>query len=275
MRLFTTETRYVVSNTGDRGYVPDPDERLDQEVPNGFPAKLVKLLHARWRAGGDPVTFLPCELTSRNGDVLRDAVLKIAQEWETEAEFQQWIGQECVWANSLVDRIVSEPLQPIGAVAEPYALWAIEDRPSLTSFCRHRDIRIVPDLRPYEWLKLFILNLGHTFLAERWLTQSRPRGETVREALQDPDTLAALTALYEREVLPIFAGIGMGDEAAAYKNTVMDRFANPYLNHRLSDIASNHAEKKIRRIGGLLDLARARKVDHPTPVLDACLNSSS
>ena len=67
----------------------------------------------------------------------------------------------CLWVNSLVDRIVSEPLEPLGAVAEPYALWAIENRPGLEPPCRHADVVVTDDLKRYERLKLFLLNLGH------------------------------------------------------------------------------------------------------------------
>ena len=40
----------IVSNTADRGYELDPADRPEDRVPRSFPAKLVKLLHARWRA---------------------------------------------------------------------------------------------------------------------------------------------------------------------------------------------------------------------------------
>ena len=39
----------IVSNTADRGYELDPADRWEDRVPRSFPAKLVKLLHARWR----------------------------------------------------------------------------------------------------------------------------------------------------------------------------------------------------------------------------------
>ena len=42
--------------------------------PRGFAAKLAVLLHDRYRAGGAPITLLPCELVSHNGDTLRDLV---------------------------------------------------------------------------------------------------------------------------------------------------------------------------------------------------------
>ena len=52
----------------------------------------------------------------------------------------------------------------------------------------------------------------------------------------------------------------MGDEARAYLETVIERFSNPFLNHRLSEIFINHEAKKRRRFGGLIDLAKANGV---------------
>ena len=45
--MFVDEARWVISNTGDRGYELDPADRLDGPVPRSFPAKLTKLLVAR------------------------------------------------------------------------------------------------------------------------------------------------------------------------------------------------------------------------------------
>ena len=60
------------------------------------------------------------------------------------------------------------------------------------------------DLQRYERLKLFILNLGHTYLAEIWARDGKPPELTVREAMSDEATCAALDSLYEEEVLPAF-----------------------------------------------------------------------
>ena len=79
---------------------------------------------------------------------------------------RQWLSDTVVWGNTLVDRIVSEPLEPAGAIAEPYALWAIEKQPGLKLPCSHPCVLLVDDLTPYEKLKLHILNLGHTVLAD-------------------------------------------------------------------------------------------------------------
>jgi tagaturonate reductase len=257
-RLFVA-ARCAVSNTADRGYETDPDDRPDGGAPRSFPAKLAKLLLARHRAGADPITLFPCELTPTNGQVLRGVVLDVLHRWQAPEKARRWVAEECLWVNSLVDRIVSEPLEPLGAMAEPYALWAIEDQPGLELPCRHPAIVVAADLKPYERLKLFILNLGHTYLAEIWAKEGGAPGLTVREAVADTNMRAKLDALYAEGVLPVFAAIGMGDEAQAYLKTVTERFSNPFLDHRLSEIFINHEAKKRRRFGGLIELAKANE----------------
>ena len=65
---------------------------------------------------------------------------------------------------------------------------------------------VAADLKPYERLKLFILNLGHTYLAELWAKEGGAPTLTVREAVADTTMRAKLDALYAEEVLPVFAG---------------------------------------------------------------------
>ena len=264
-----------VSNTADRGYELDPADRPEDRVPRSFPAKLLKLLLARWRHRAEPVTLFPLELIPRNGEVLRGVVDRLAADWSMEPAFRAWLAGRCVWACSLVDRIVSEALDPIGAVAEPYALWAIEDAPGLQPVCRHPDLVVTADLARYERLKLFILNLGHTWLAERWLLDRRPPDQTVLEALADPALAASLDGLYDAEVLPVFAALGLGEAAAAYRRTTLERFRNPFLRHRLADIAHNHGAKKERRFAGLLGLAAATAPQLRQPRLAAALRSGA
>jgi tagaturonate reductase len=272
-KLFVEDARWVISNTGDRGYELDAADRPEGEVPRSFPAKLTKLLLARFRAGRAPLTLLPCELIVGNGDRLKAIVLEIAQGWGLEEGFAHWAGRDCLWVNSLVDRIVSEPLEPAGAVAEPYALWAVERQPGLVMPCTHPAIVLTDDLARYERLKLFILNLGHTWLAEGWAARGRNASMTVRALLAQPEIRSDLDDLYDREVLPVFAQIGLGEESQAYRSAVIERFMNPFLNHFLADIFTNHAAKKLRRFGGLIDLKRARGLDLPQPRLEAALTA--
>ena len=108
------------------------------------------------------------------------------------------------------------------------------------------------DLEPFERLKLHILNLGHTVLADIWQSEARAADETVRAILADPLIRERLDRVYRREVIPGFAARGMEEEATTYVATTMERFLNPYLDHRIADIAQNHAVKVDRRIAAFL-----------------------
>ena len=249
--IVAEEAEILISNTGDTGYQVGEDDPIT-DVPRSFPGKLLLLLKARFDAGGRPLTILPCELVSRNGDVLKALMLRLAAEREKDKAFADWLDKDVVWANTLVDRIVSEPLEPTGAIAEPYALWAIENQPGLRPPCIHPCVKLVDDLTPYEKLKLHILNLGHTVLADLWLRQGRDPKETVREILADAGVAARLDHIYRSEVIPAFAAKGLESEAADYVVATLERFRNPFLDHRLSDIANHHREKIERRIVDLL-----------------------
>lgn len=254
--LFAADTDAVISNTGDTGYAEMPDDvsaLTDPTLcPAGFPARLTALLMARWLAGGAALTVYPCELISGNGTVLRGLVSDLAQRAGLAPAFVNWLASSVTFANSLVDRIVSEPIEPAGAIAEPYALWAIEGLGPQAAPFAHPAIVVVPDLEPLERLKLHILNLSHTVLADRWL-QGAPEGMLVREAMAEPAWRGMLEQLIQAEVLPGFAAKGMEDAARAYLATTLERFENPFLEHRLADIAQNHPAKVARRIGGFLD----------------------
>jgi tagaturonate reductase len=274
--LAAGEVRVILSNTGDRGYQLDPADGptlLDQadQAPRSFPAKLLVLLHHRWRNGAAPLSLFPCELVSRNGDQLKRIVGDLAAAWGLPDAFLHYLSEECRWANSLVDRIVSEPLRPVGAVAEPYALWAIERQDGLILPCTHPAIQLVDELAPVERLKLHLLNLGHTWLADGWLREGRAPEETVFQAMNAPAIRDDLEALWREEVLPVFAALGQGTEAEAYRDSVRDRFLNPFLDHRLADIAQNHADKIQRRLAPVVALAAERTLSIPQARLRAAL----
>ena len=255
------EVQVIVSNTGDRGYAEDRcdlPEGLAEDAapPRGFPAKLAVLLHDRWRTQPlAPLSIYPCELISRNGDTLRDIVVEIATRWALPIEFLAYLREHCVWVNSLVDRIVSEALQPAGAVAEPYALWAIERRARQVLPCSHEAIVLTDALEGYERRKLFLLNLGHSVLAERWLLDRRPADETVLQAMNDAAMRDSLESIWADEVMPVFDALGQRAEATAYLAELRERLLNPFLAHRLADIAKDHVQKKQRRFAPLISLA--------------------
>lgn len=266
VRIAVEEAEIILSNTGDAGWMPQAADELPYFTQAmSYPAKLTQLLLARFQAGGRPLTVMPAELVARNGDKLRARIFELAPPLSD--EFAAWVAEKVVFANSLVDRIVSEPLEPAGAVAEPYALWAIENAPNLIVPCTHPAIRLVPDLKQIETLKLHVLNLGHTYLVANWLARGGDRDRLVRDEMADAAIRADLADLYEQEVLPTFLAAGYGDAARDYVETTLERFANPFLVHRLSDIAQNHDEKTQRRIGAFIDWGRALGVTGDQPRL--------
>jgi len=250
-RVFCDEAEVVISNTGDAGFQPQPAD-LDPLPAQAmsFPAKLAHLLAARFRAGGRPLLVMPMELVSGNGGVLKARVLEIMRANGSPPELADWIAA-LPFADSLVDRIVSEPLEPAGAVAEPYALWAIQAAEGVAAPCDHPAVQVVDRLDDIERLKLHILNLGHSALADYWRGNGGRRGALVRQLMDGPEG-AALLELYEAEVLPGFARKGRLAEAGAYLAATLDRFRNPFLDHHIEDIAQNHAQKTERRIAAFL-----------------------
>lgn len=266
----------IVSNTADTGYVLDTADtsallQAPQATPRSYPAKLLVLLHHRWQRSPEaPLTLYPCELVSRNGETLRAIVCDLALDWGAPPAFIHYLQTHCVWVNSLVDRIVSSPLEPAGAVAEPYALWAIEQQDRMVLPCSHPAIVLTDELASFEQRKLWLLNLGHTFLAECWQRMGGPADLTVVQAMHTPALRDPLEAVWAEEVLPVLDAEGRGAEARLYLEELRDRLLNPFLEHRLADIAKNHGEKKQRRMAPVVQRAEELRL----PIAQSQLRSA-
>lgn len=269
--IFVKKAEIILSNTGDAGYAPRPaDGTPGFHQSKSFPGKLIDLLRMRFSAGAVPLQIMPLELIVNNGAVLKARVLELAQ--SDSAAFRNYLERDVIWVNSLVDRIVSEPLEPAGAVAEPYALWAIEAQPGLRVPCDHPSVQVVEDLGKIEALKLFVLNLGHSFFADVWIKDGSDDSAIVRDMMATPE---ALNAVLQDEVRPGFVAAGWGDDFDSYVATTMDRFANPFLAHRIADIAQNHNQKVARRIGGFLAFARDHGDVSDKPILQAIVQNNA
>ena len=240
--------RWIVSNTTEAGFALDSADESNSGVPRSFPAKLLAVLLARHAAGLPGVTVLPCELIEHNGSRLRELVLEQAARWAVVPAALAWLKDECRWVNNLVDRIVpgppkSHPLlesDPLLLSAEPFAFWAIESAGGFE--LKHPAIVTAADITPYYLRKVRILNGLHSAL----VCKALPMGiETVREAVEHPEVGPWLQRLLDEEIVPVLDG--RVDDPAAFGRTTLDRFRNPFLEHKLSAIALNHeAKMKVR-----------------------------
>lgn len=266
--------RFILSNVSEAGYAPqDADATPGFDNSMSFVAKLTLLLKARMTAGAGPCTILPLELFPDNGAHLRDLVHAQARLWGEPVDFHDAIDAH-IWVNSLVDRIVSEPIDPVGAVAEPYCLWAIEAATGLDlPFADHPAVTITNDLKTFERLKLYLLNLSHTYMAHIWHRDAMPKDLLVKEFVADASLRTKLTTMAMAEVLPTFASAGIGQQAEAYFDTTLERFDNPFLNHRLSDIANGHVSKVASRVRSFLTWAQSLDADFDAPTLNAIQNA--
>ena len=241
----------IVSNTTEAGYALDPREKSTDSPPRSFPGKLLSVLKARFEAAAPGVSILPCELLDRNAERLLDLVVQTARRWELSGDLIDWIRSECTWHNTLVDRIVSAPSpddalaadDPLFAVAEPFALWLIEGRPRASALMNHPAIRQVDRLEPYHLRKVRILNGAHTAL----VAKAVPAGfQIVREAVLDGEIGSWLRTLLFEEIVPTLEG--RTEDPRGFAREVLQRFANPFLDHRLADIALHHDVKIKTRL---------------------------
>jgi tagaturonate reductase len=134
---------------------------------------------------------------------------------------------------------------------------------------QHPKIIYTDELEPFLRLKLHILNLGRTYIADVWRRGGRFENEVVRNSLSDPNVWARLRSLYDDEVLPGFAAHGMGDQANRYCAETPERFDNPFLNHCVSDIFQNHQLKVERRVKDFITWVRAATTSLSLPRLGA------
>ncbi|WP_422014987.1 tagaturonate reductase [Roseateles sp.] len=264
--------RFVVSNTTEAGIAVNDTDRFDDRPPTAFPAKLCRWLHERWRRGGAGVVLLPCELVEANGPALQRAVHHFAMRWSLEAGFLAWLANECVFCSTLVDRIVSgapgdderaaleaelgRP-DPFMVCAEPFHSWLIEGPASLADELRldgaGLHVELVPDLRPYRQRKVGLLNGAHTLLVAPGLLMGL---DSVGDAMRD-DTLAGfLQAALADEIMPALPL--PREQLLPFAAATLQRFRNPFVQHRLASIALNSWPKFVTRL--LPQLLRYREL---------------
>lgn len=267
--------RFVVSNTTEAGIAYAEESYTPDACQDSFPAKVTALLYARYQVLGGTaksgLVFLPCELIEANGTNLRRFVLQYAEEWKLPAEFVAWVKDHNHFCNTLVDRIVpgfpkaeADELyakfgytDPLLATAEPFLLWVIEGPKEIAEeIPLHKsgaEVVWTNDLQPYRTRKVRILNGAHTASS---LASYCAGLDTVREMTEDAVVSKFLHRVMFDEIVPF---VPLPDaERKAYADTIMERFANPYIRHELISISLNSVSKwKVRVLPTVKDFVKA------------------
>lgn len=254
------ELRFVVSNTTEAGIVFDAGDEFAWNPPRTFPGKLTKFLYHRYETfpgdRGKGLVMLPVELIDDNGGVLKECVLRFIDLWNLGDGFRIWVEEACVFASTLVDRIVTgypkdneqEEWEKLGyedhimVTGEPFALWVIESPRDISGEFPLPEaglpVIFTEDQKPYKQRKVRILNGAHTsFVLASFLCGH----DTVKESMEDGDIRQFLERTIFHEVIPTLTL--PEEELKEFAEAVIGRFDNPYVKHALLSISLNSVSK--------------------------------
>ncbi|TDD60725.1 mannitol dehydrogenase family protein, partial [Kribbella antibiotica] len=254
--LTVTEKGYRAKNGG----LDLDDPEIQADLAGRPPRTVVGQLAAALARRESPLTIVSCDNLVANGPFLRRLVAEYFDALGTVPD----VFEASRFPASMVDRIVpattdadrDEAARLLGVrdeavvVAEPFLQWVIEDdfagpRPAW----EQGGAVLTADVAPWEQAKLRILNATHSMLA--YLGALRGY-ETIAEAVRDQELAALAHTLITDDVIPTLTPPD-GLDLAAYGATVLDRFANPALKHRTTQVAMDGSVKLPVRLLGTVE----------------------
>jgi len=250
-------TRIVSFTVTEAGYYLDAKDRLDdahaelaadieaarEPGAGGTLARtiygaLVAILRERMRRGAGALTLLNCDNLRHNGDRSRDGLLQFIALVGDHA-LLDWVREHTSSPNAMVDRITPRPTPDVAervraatgwadavpVMAERFIQWVIEDR-----FIAGRPdwqkvgVEMVASVDPYEEAKIRLLNATHSCIA--W-AGTLAGYEFIHEGTHDP-AIRRLAHDYASDgVIPVLQPSPI--DLAAYRDVVLERFANPAI----------------------------------------------
>ena len=270
------EIRFIVSNTTEAGIAFDENDKLNEGCQKSYPGKLTALLYHRFVTfNGDSnkgFIIIPCELIDRNGEKLKEIVLKYAEIWNLGEDFVNWINKDNTFCCSLVDRIVPgyprDTIDEVRAelgyddnlvdVGEIFHLWVIEGPQSIKNELPIEkaglNVKVVDDMTPYRTRKVRILNGPHTAMVPvAYLYGLETVGESVdHEVIGKYVHDVIYDEIIETLDLP-------HEELVEFADAIIERFQNPYVKHYLMSIALNSMSKyKTRDLPSLTEYLKRK-----------------
>lgn len=252
--------RFVISNTTEAGIVLDTSDSIELCPPKTYPGKLTKFLYERFTYfNGDKskgLIMLPVELIDNNGTELKKCVKELTKAWGLSAEFTDWLDSACIFANTLVDRIVTgypkdedeKIFNEFGyedkllVTGEPFALWVIESDKDFSSELTFEKaglpVIFTDNCKPYKQRKVRILNGAHTsFVPVSFLAGN----DFVKQSMDDKIIRDFMQCTIFDEVIPTLEL--PEQELKEFAEAVTERFLNPYIKHSLLAISLNGVSK--------------------------------
>ena len=276
--LCAPETKIVSLTVTEKGYGVDratggvdprhpaiAGDLADPAHPQGVAGLLVWALGQRRAAGAPPFTVLCCDNLPENGPLVRSLLIDFAR--RTAPDLAAHIASDVAFPATMVDRItpargpetlrLAEELTGHADAAaiecEAFRQWVIEDRfPTGRPAWEAGGALFVEDVRPFEEMKLRMLNGTHSMLAYAGFLAGH---KYVRDVMADPD----LATLVKRHLAAAAATLDdlPGIDLIAYADDLAHRFANPHLAHETYQIAMDGSEKMPQRIfAAAIDAAR-------------------
>ena len=270
------DLRFVFSNTTEAGIEHKPEPYTPGTCQNTYPAKLTSLMFERWKAFGGAaekgVVFIPCELIDKNGITLKKYMLQYASEWNLPQGFAEWLEKSCLFINTLVDRIVAgyprAEAEKICAelgyqdnlldCGEIFHFFVMEGPESILKELPLKEcglnVVVTDNQSPYRTRKVRFLNGAHT--AD--VLASIIGGLTfVDEMMNDPVFGKMVRKAIYGE---IFHTVNLPEnEKQFFADSIVERFLNPFAQHRLLSISLNSVSKwKVRVMPSLLDYTKLK-----------------
>lgn len=263
----SADMQVIISNTTEVGIQYVANDPISGGSPKSFPAKLLAFLVARFDhfkgSAESGMVIVPTELIINNGDALKDIVLKLAADHQLPAAFITWLNTHNHFCNSLVDRIVpgAPDAQTNAAIcadlgytdknliiSEVYSLWAIQGGSrvkDVLSFAKaDAGVVIAEDIEIYRELKLRLLNGTHTLMCG----MSYLLGFRLVKDVMANGYLSKLVMNLMLSELALAIPYKMDFKVAdRFGRSVLDRFRNPFINHKLIDITVQYTTKMRMR----------------------------
>ena len=276
--LTITDSGYHVNHTTGTFDAEDPAVRADLEnpaAPTTAFGYLCEALDRRRKAGLAPFSVLSCDNMQDNGKTAKLAVTSFAR--LRDEALAQWIEANAAFPGSTVDRITPQTTDedrelvartfdiddqwPV--ITEPFSQWIVED-----TFCNGRPplhevgVQFVPDIAPYGMMKVRLLNASHSALGYLgYLAGYR----STDEVMGDPLFRTFVERMMDDEVTPLLPDVP-GIDLAAYKRTLVERFANPKISDQLDRLCARGSSKLPRFL--VPSIKEAVEHERPHTLLD-------